>query len=292
MRFSLKQLQVFLAVAAAENVSRAAEQLHLSQSAASSALQSLENAYGVALFDRHGKRLYLNALGRALREEAQALIDHAAAFEMHLLSGDSQPGSLTVGASMSIGNYLAVERIASFKQQYPQSQLQLLVDNTEHVVEQLCQFRLDFALIEGEVNHSDLRIEPWREDELQVFCAPEHPLAKRKSINDEDLLAAQWILREQGSGTRQQFDLAMHDLLPQLDLSMVLQHTEAIKRAVESGLGLGCLSRLTLEDALARGSLVALKVEGRAFKRQLYWAVHKRKFISPGLQRCIEHFTN
>src|SRR5690606_102923 len=130
-------------------------------------------------------------------------------------------------------------------------------------------------LIEGEINHPDLEVTRWRDDELVVFCAPDHPLAGKKRLDDGDLLAATWIVRESGSGTRQTFDRALHGLLPALHILLELQHTEAIKRAVEAGLGIGCLSRITLVEAFARGSLVPLAVPGRDFHRYLYFIIHR-----------------
>ena len=103
------------------------------------------------------------------------------------------------------------------------------------------------------------------------------------------MVSADWILRETGSGTRQAFDRAMHGLLPQLNVNLELQHTEAIKRAVEANLGIGCLSEITLADAFERGSLVALATPQRDFSRQLYFILHKQKFRSAGIDLWIQH---
>lgn len=157
--------------------------------------------------------------------------------------------------------------------------------NTREVAERVLNFDLDIGLIEGELQHPDLVIQPWRDDELVVFCAPEHELAGKEALTDEDLVAASWISRETGSGTRQTFERAMHGLLPQLHLALELQHTEAIKRAVEAGLGIGCLSRVALRDAFRRGSLVELPVPHRDMRRQFHFILHREKFISPGIER-------
>ena len=144
------------------------------------------------------------------------------------------------------------------------------------------------AQVEGETRHPALQVLPWRQDELVVFCAPDHPLAGRPWLTDEELLSAQWIVREQGSGTRQHFEWAMHGLLPQLDIALELQHTEAIKRAVEAGLGIGCLSAITLVEAFKRGSLVPLPVPQRDFERNFYFVLHRNKFRSAGIERWLE----
>merc|ERR1712000_623982 len=153
-------------------------------------------------------------------------------------------------------------------------------------------YELDVGLIEGELNHPDLDIIPWRDDELAVFCHPNDPLAalaaKQKPISDEQLTAASWILREAGSGTRQAFDRAMHGLLPELNIKLELQHTEAIKRAVEARLGVGCLSLITLADAFKRGSLVRLHTPQRDFSRQPYLIVHKQKYRGAGIDAWLD----
>lgn len=287
MRFSLRQLEVFLATARHENVTRAAADLAMSQSAASGSLRELEEQFGIQLFDRVGKRLQLNELGHQLRPEAENLLAQARAFEQSL-AGEDAMGRLRVGATLTIGNYLAVAMIAEFRRRYPTAEIALTVANTETVAEKVASFELDMGLIEGEFQHPDLHTSHWRDDELVVFAAPGHPLAEAAGLGDGDLLALPWILRERGSGTRQAFDRAMHGLLPDLKVTMELQHTEAIKRAVEAGLGVGCLSRISLHDAFHRGSLVPLEVPGRDFSRELYLITHRRKFHGTALRRWLE----
>ncbi|WP_430461888.1 LysR family transcriptional regulator [Thalassolituus sp. LLYu03] len=287
MRYSLRQLEVFVAIAHEQNLTRAADELAMSQSAASSALKDLENQFGLQLFDRIGKRLQLNEQGRLLRPKAEALLAQARDFERSLMQ-HAEAGPLNVGATLSIGNYLAVGLMAQYMARYPQARVTLDVGNTRQIADKVLNYELDVGLIEGEINHPDLDILPWRGDELAVFCHPQHPLAlSGRRVSDDDLRAAQWILREAGSGTRQAFDRAMHGLLPDLTITLELQHTEAIKRAVEAGLGIGCLSTITLSDAFRRGSLIHLPVPGRDFSRQLYLIVHKQKYRSAGIDAWL-----
>ncbi|KAA1189575.1 LysR family transcriptional regulator [Pseudohalioglobus sediminis] len=291
MRFTLRQLQVFLATARDENISRAAQQLSMSQSAASGALKELEHQFGVQLFDRVGKRLQLSELGRELRPQAENLLAQAEALEQ-AMSGDTA-GSLRLGATLTVGNYLAVPMIAEFRERYPGTDVSLHVANTRAIVNRVADFELDVGMIEGEVSHRSLETLRWRDDELQVFAAPDHPLAQRARVTDRQLQQQAWIVREPGSGTRQVFERAMAGILTGLDISMELQHTEAIKRAVEAGLGVGCLSRISLREAFARGSLVPLAVPQRDFRRQLNLILHRDKFHSETLRRwlqlCSEH---
>ena len=283
MRYTLRQLEVFLATAHSENVSRAAASLAMSQSAASGALRELEQQFDVQLFDRIGKRLQLSEFGRQLRPAAEDLLARARAFEQSL-SGEEVSGRLKVGATLTIGNYLAVPMIADFRQRYPGADVALTVANTAAIAEGVANFELDIGLVEGEFVHPDLQSQHWQGDELTVFAAPGHPLAGRSALSDRDLLQLDWIVRESGSGTRQTFERAMHGLLPDLRIVLELQHTEAIKRAVEAGLGVGCLSRISLVEAFARGSLVPLRVPGRDFSRELYIVLHRHKYHTAGLK--------
>lgn len=287
MRYTLRQLEVFLATAGHENISRAAESLAMSQSAASGSLKELEQQFEVQLFDRVGKRLQLSELGRQLRPAAERLLAQAQSFE-DSMTGDEITGRLRVGATLTIGNYLAVELIAKFRRRHPQADITLSVANTSHIAEQVAGFELDMGLIEGELSHPDLETLHWRQDELQVFAAPGHPLARARRVSDQELMIQRWIVRESGSGTRQTFERAMHGILSDLDIAMELQHTEAIKRAVEAGLGVGCLSQISLEDAFKRGSLVPLQVPQRDFSREMYLIINRHKFHSTTLRRWLD----
>lgn len=288
MRYTLKQLQVFLAVAHHENVSHAANELAMSQSAASTALKELEQRFDVVLFDRIGKRLQLNEQGILLRPRAVALISRAEDLENVLLQ-KSAVGELKVGATLTIGNYLAIGIMAKFMQDYPAARVELTVENTAAIAARVRNFELDIGLIEGELQEVDLDVMFWRDDELVPFCAPDHPLAKKRRLTDTDLLEAAWIVREKGSGTRQAFDRAMTGILPNLGLRLELQHTEGIKRAVEAGLGVGCLSKLTLIEAFKRGSLVPLAAPHRNWTRKFYFILHRQKFMSSGVKSWIQH---
>lgn len=287
MRFTLRQLQVFVAVAQHESVSRAASQLALSQSAASTSITELERQSSCQLFDRAGKRLSLNALGHQLLPQAVALLDQAKEIE-DLLGGKAGFGALAVGATLTIGNYLATLLIGSYMQVHPESQVKLHVQNTAHVVQQVAHYELDLGLIEGDCNHPDLEVQPWVADELAVFCAPSHPLAQHGLASTETLTEQAWIQREQGSGTRLTFDQAMRHHRSALNIRLELEHTEAIKRAVESGLGIGCISRLALRDAFRRGSLVEIATPELDLTRQFYFIWHKRKYQTSAMREFLE----
>jgi DNA-binding transcriptional LysR family regulator len=192
-----------------------------------------------------------------------------------------------VGATLTIGNYVAVPLVARFLRAHPDLALTLEVANTGEIARQVANFELDVGLVEGEVEHPDLETTPWRDDQLVVFCGAAHPFARKRALTDDDLRAAPWIVRERGSGTRQAFDRAMRGLLPQLRIALTLGQTEAIKRAVEAGLGLGCVSRIALEDAFDRGTLAPCRVPHRDFRRQFSFLLHKRKHRGSIVERWL-----
>jgi len=287
MRYTLRQLEVFLEIARVESVSRAAEALAMSQSAASGALADLERQFDVRLFDRIGKRLQLSQLGRSVRAQAQAMLDQARVFE-EALTSQHGVGRLRIGATLTIGNYLAVPLMARFMRENEGAAVTMTVANTETIARQVLNFEIDVGLIEGEIQHGDLEVTPWRDDQLVVFCAATHAFAKKRALDDADLRRAAWIVREPGSGTRQAFDRAMRGLLPALNIALALEHTEAIKGAVEAGLGLGCLSRIVLDHELASGALKLCRVPHRDFRRQFFFLLHRQKYRSAGIQRWLE----
>ena len=287
MRYTLRQLEVFLAVAQHESVNRAAEGLSMSQSAVSGALADLERQFDIQLFERLGKRLRLSSLGRSIRARAEALQQQARELENELASHDAV-GQLRVGATLSIGNHLMVPEIARFMREHPGARITLDVANTAEIARKVLNFEIDIGLVEGELQEPELKVSRWRPDELVVFCAPEHAFAKRAELSDADLLAASWIVREPGSGTRQAFEHAMHGILPDLQIVLELQHTEAIRSAVEAGLGVGCISRVALEEAFRHGSLRPCRVPHRDFHRWFYSVLHERKYQSAAVLGFLE----
>ena len=283
MKYTLKQLHVFLEVARHQNISRAAQELHMSQSATSEALLNLEHSYEVALFDRARNKLALNAVGRTVRKEAEALLAHCQSFEQALVA-HKEIGHIKVGASFTIGNHLATRYLAGYLSQYPNADVQLDIANTPEIVAKVLNYEVDIGMIEGEVQHKELELIPWRDDELVVFCAANHPLARRKTLSSRDIREASWILREPDSGARQTFDKAMAGLLGELNVYLEFKHNEAIKNAVESGLGIGCLSRIVLERNFANGDLVPLALPRRNMKRTFYFALPRQRYPLESVQ--------
>jgi DNA-binding transcriptional LysR family regulator len=287
MKITLKQLEVFVAVARHGSATRAAELLDLSQSAASMALADLENQLGGRLFDRVGKRLQLNETGRLLQSKAMEVLARVAEIES-MANGSVPRASLKIAASSTIGNYLAPRIIGDFMGRYPDSQISLDVGNTEHAVQRVLDFQADLGMIEGLCHSPEIEAMRWRSDELTIFAAPDHPLTRLSALTAQDLAQAKWILREQGSGTREIFEHAALPAFGSIHLSLELGHSEAIKQAVASGLGIGCLSQMALKPALEQGKLVALHTPFLNLRRDLYLLVHRDKYRTEGLERFLD----
>jgi DNA-binding transcriptional LysR family regulator len=257
LRLTLRELEVFVAIAEQHSVTRAARAVALSQSAASQALAQLESAVGVSLFDRVGR-------GRALLDDAQALQDA-------LLGGAL---SLRLGASTTIANYLLPQRLAALRRQQPDCRLSLHVANTRDIVAAVLACSVDFGLVEGPCQHPELEVIPWLDDELTLIAAPDHPLAHRP-LSAAELADAPWLLREPGSGTREAVERALLPSLGRLRVEMELGDSEAIKRAVAAGLGVSCLSRRVAAELLTSGALVELRADLPVLTRTL-WRIHRR----------------
>ena len=287
MKYSLRQLEIFVAISRTESVSRASEALSLSQSATSTALSELERQFDLQLFDRVGKSLRINETGQQLLPRAVELLDRAKEIE-NLLQGHAGFGHMRIGATLTVCNYLATILVARFLQEHPESRIQLQVHNTSTIVQQIANHELDLGLIEGDCNHPDIEVQPWIADELVVFSAPNHSLASQRKVSLEQLLQEDWILREKGSGTRETFDRAFHSHHSKLKIRLELEHTEAIKRAVESGLGIGCISRLALKDAFRRGSLVPISTPNLDLSRFFYFLWHKQKYQTTGIREFLD----
>ena len=253
LRLSLRQLEVFVATARAGTTRAAADRVARSQSAASSALADLEEVLGVELFDRVGRRLLLNENGRALLPRAQELLEQANGIES-LFSSADQTGPLRIAASFTIGEHLLPRLVTGWTRAHARSPIRLHIANSHEVIEAVAAFDADAGFIEGPETHPDIAVHPWLTDELVIVAAPDRPDAGRV-LTARELSHATWVLREQGSGTRQTTDAWLTRHLREVRVGIELGSTEAIKQVVASGFGLGCLSRHAVQQSLADGRL-------------------------------------
>ncbi|MGR7922333.1 LysR substrate-binding domain-containing protein [Zobellella denitrificans] len=288
MNFTLKQLRLFVSVAENGSLSRAAEQLAMTQSAATMSLQELERQLNHSLFDRVGRRLSLNAWGQWLLPRAQKMLAESYLIEQGFKGQSPIAGRLRLGASRTIADHWIPGLIEQVARRYPQLDLGLAVDNTHRLLQQLYQGRLEMALIEAHAQEKWLRLEPWCRDELVIVCQREHPLAQESEVSLQQLAECDWVLRESGSGTRDTFEQALAGRLGPLRIRQEYPHLPTIKRLLQSRPWLSCMSRLSVADELAAGSLVALPVPALSLSRFFYFAWHKDRGDHPARLALIE----
>ncbi|MGE4239190.1 MAG: LysR family transcriptional regulator [Ramlibacter sp.] len=282
----MRQLEVFAAVARGGTTRAAADEISRSQSAASNALGELEAVLGVQLFDRVGKKLAINENGRALLPRAAGILEQAGETETLFRSAHAAP--LRIASSYTIGEYLLPELIAKWKAAHPHSHVHVRIANTHDVFESVAGFAADVGFIEGTHTHPSLTVRRWRSDNMVIIAPRGHPLAGRK-VNARQLHRATWVLREAGSGTREASDRWLIPHLAEMQVELELGSNEAVKRSVAAGIGLGCLSRLAVSDAVAQGWLVQLQPTFPIVERTLSIVVHRSKRLGAAAEGFIRH---
>jgi DNA-binding transcriptional LysR family regulator len=283
MRITLRQLEIFRAVCQERTATAAARRIGLSQAATSQAMAELENLLERKLFDRHGRRLLLNAAGRQLLPAAADILDRVLDIEG---AAQHRPVRIRLCASLTAGNYMLPPHIARFARLHPDYQFHVALGNTEQVVESLLRFESDAGWIEGLLQHPDLTAFPWREDELMIVAPRSHPLAGRRASPD-DLNAALWVLREQGSGTRAVFEGAMAGRFQPVRPPLELGGIEAIKNAVLAGAGVACISRAAVAAELQAGTLRRIRTPWLDLRRRITVLLHREKYLDAGLRRFL-----
>lgn len=283
MALSFHQLHIFHTVAERGSFSAAAQALHMTQPAVTMQIQALEEYFGTKLFLRSTKKIELTEAGRVLMTHAKRSIDlvketdRAMSRFTHMLQG-----RLHLGASLTVGEYILPRLLGPFNQEYPNITIQMKVMNSAQILDEMLKHQLTFGLIEAQVTHPDVHIEPVLSDELRLIVPNGHPLAEEAEVDMEDVLNYPFVLREQGSGTRQ----VMEEELERKGFSgermkivMELGSTGAVKSAVEAGLGITFLSQTSVKHELTLGVLRLVPVRGIRFERQFYAAYLKSNLL-------------
>lgn len=249
---TLEQLRIFVAVAEQQHLTRAAGRLNLTQSAVSAAVAALEARYGVALFDRIGRGIVLTEAGRAFLPEARAVLARAAAAEQVLLDTDAGlRGQLRLVASQTVGTYWIAGRMARFGAIYPGVDLHLDITNTELAAARVLSGEADIGIVEGQVGDPRLAVVALQGDSMQLVLPARHALAGRP-LGPDDWAGLRFVVREAGSGTRAILEAHLVEMGLQLEASRIvleLPSNEAIRRAVEEGVGAAVLSSLVTDGA-------------------------------------------
>ena len=278
--FTLRQLQVFEKVANHLNYSRAAEELYLSQPAVSMQIKQLEGHIGLPLFEQMGKKIFMTEAGRELhhyaRSIAQQLTEMEAVFDEMKGLGH---GKLTISV-VNTANYFTPQLLARFCQRYPEINVILQVANRDAVLKQLADNSTDLAIMGQPPQGLDLIAESFLDNPMVVIAAPNHPLTTVKQVRFDQLAEQSFVSREQGSGTRSAMERVFEKYSIQPRISMEMETNEAIKQAVQAGMGLGILSLHSIELELETVRLAMLNVEHFPLLRHWFVAHRSNKRLS------------
>lgn len=288
------RLVVFRAVAERGSFRKAAEELYLTQPAVSLQIKALEEELGVQLFDRTGAKIALTPAGQVLQRyaiESRDLFANAE-HEIAAVSGE-EAGTLALGASTTIAQYVLPSLLGAFRQHYPRVAVTLVSGNTEAIVQALEAQTIALGLIEGPARHRDVHTEPFLVDELVLIASSAHEWAERGAIGAEELAEAPLLMREPGSGTRRVVETALARAgikRSSLSIAMELDSTESIKSAVEAGLGMGFISDWALaRDSRLGANLRIVAIEGLRIERNFSIAslAHPRR---QDIAQTFRHF--
>jgi DNA-binding transcriptional LysR family regulator len=290
MAITFRQLEIFNAVVETQQVTKASKKLFITQSAVSLALIELENQLGGPIFDRQGRSLILNDRGRYLLPLSREIICQMNNVYTLMNEKDGNiVGSLNLVASSTIGNYVLPYLISAFKRMHPDVYITMLVLNTRAAEKLIVDRKVDAGFVEGEVNNEQVLVTPWFKDELVLISNADNITEDSDVCNvATDLKKYKWVMREQGSGTAQIFKKKLGKHVTDLNIIMELGHTEAIKSAVKSGVGVACLSNLTVCADVENGSLKRLYIEGVDMERQLSVIQHKNKVMTKLMQEFLD----
>lgn len=262
-------LIVFIAVAEQQNFTRAAEQLHITQPAVSSYIQGLERALECKLLERTNKYVRLNKAGEVVYRHAKEIMNLYTRME-NILDDlkHTAHGPLSIGASYTFGEYILPHVIAELRRRFPSVQPDITIANSKVIFEQVSRRQLDAGIIEGEIRQAEhVTTIPFAEDRMEIAVSARHPLVGQAEITPAKLEAETWMIREEGSGTREMQEKTFEQLGIRPRSLMVFGSTQAIKESIEAGLGLTLLSLWTLRKELAEGSIRLLKMPGFPLSR-------------------------
>jgi len=290
-----RRLQVFHAVARLLSFTKAAEVLHMTQPAVTFQIRQLEDQFDTRLFDRTHNRVSLTEAGQIVFEYAEKIFELYGEMENAIREmTDDISGSLTIGASTTISEYMLPALLGDFKSKNVDVRLRLRVSNTEGIVSMVENNVIDLGVVEGPVTNKNLLVEVCRSDELVAIVPPGHELAALEKVSTRELMKYPFICREEGSGTREvTIDYMQNQGVDKHALNGCLElgSPEAVKGAVEAGMGLAIVSSASIVKELKLGSLVSILLEP-ALSRDFSFVRQRQKFKVPAMEELLEFARN
>ncbi|NCD08308.1 MAG: LysR family transcriptional regulator [Negativicutes bacterium] len=283
---TIRHLKIFIVVADLKNMTAASKTLFISQPTVSQAITDLENHYGIKLFERLNKRLYLTEKGSQLLSYARHVTSLMEEMEQ-VIKNSEKSGSMTIGATLTIGEALLPDLISSFNKEYPRLKVKAIIKNTLDIEELIIKNFVELAIVEGTVHSPDIVFEPFKNDELVLVCGMGHPLYGVKILLPKALADINFIVREKGSGTRELFDNTMSANEINWQPSWECNGSDILKSAALRGLGVAVISKRLVTQELKNKSLHALRIEGITLRRQFSIIYHKNKYMTESMKAFI-----
>jgi LysR family transcriptional regulator, transcriptional activator of the cysJI operon len=283
---TLRHFKIFVTVCDTMNMTMAAGTLFMSQSAVSQAISELEKYYNVRLFERLSRKLYLTAAGEKLLGYARHMIRMNADIEKDM-KALNESGSIRLGASVTVGTTVLPRLVSAFRQTNPDTDVEVFEDNTEQIEKRLLTDKTDIGLVEGETTSSDIISTPFMEDELALVCGKNHRFACLSEIEPHELEKEDFIIRENGSGTRKTFEdiMTAHRLL--WKATWTCNNADTIKAAVIAGLGISVISKRAVAKEVNSGELCIRDIGGMRFDREFKIIYHKNKYLTEQMKKFI-----
>jgi DNA-binding transcriptional LysR family regulator len=283
MKLTLRQMQIFLNVVSSGHLTNVAKEMKLSQSAISMSIKELENILGRPVFDRINKKLVLNEVGRAFYKEIDPIFKKLSDIEYEFKNSENK-GMIRVGASTTIVDYLMPSIICSYMSSYPDVKITLKEGNTKEITQMIQEGTIDVGFVEGFVSGSDIIKEKIGVDELLVVTSDKN---LSKSCYIDELAEKRWVLREEGSGTREVFLNYIKEKVDNLNIFFELGHTESIKSILMNRECLTCISKISVENEIKEGKLYQVDVKNFECKRDFLMIYHKDKYHSTLFEKFL-----
>ena len=285
MKLTLRQMEIFLNVVKAGHLTNVAKAMGLSQSAVSMSIKELESILGRPVFDRINKKLVLNEVGRAFHKEIDPMYKKLADIEYEFKNSENK-GMIRVGASTTIVDYLMPSIICAYMSSYPDVKITLKEGNTQEIAKLIQEGSIDIGFVEGFVSGADIIKEKIGVDELLVVTESE-TLANAKPTAIGELSDMRWVLREEGSGTREVFLDYIKEKVDDLNIFLELGHTESIKSILRNRECLTCISKISVDKELNEKTLFQVKVKNFECKRDFLMIHHKDKYRSALFEKFV-----
>lgn len=284
---TIRHLKIFIAVAETGKMSAAATKFFISQPTVSQAIKELENHYDVLLFERVSKKLYITEAGKNLLTYARIAVKQFDELNMYMFT-EGHAEKIRIGATITVGSCLLPSLLKDFKKHLPQVESFAYMNNTKAIEEKILKAELDIGIVEGQVKSHDLINTPAVKDYLVIVCGQNHCFAGRKHIALNELENQSFVMREEGSGTRELFENYMQNNGVKLKIDWEITCPDVIKAIVLENNCLAAISIRLVEKEIKSGKLYAIKSGENAWDRSFNIVYYKNKYINESMKTLIE----